>query len=175
MATNIDLILEEWVASLKNKDRTASAVEGNFDELFEILKRANVTFDEAHSVLPKAIKAHQPSSALIRSTYKVSKSKLGDKTEKEFAEDWNKSIADKGTNSMFAFFPRPKVLDEEESEPKVYGQMSVKEYRQQRRHADQYPILDTEALERRLQSETYNPMEDIKDILGKKDNNGNNK
>lgn len=169
--TTHELILEEWIANLKNKDRSTNFVEGNFDEFFEALKRANATFDEARDLLPKAIKAHLPASGLIRNTYKTRKAagKIFDLSEKEFTDSWTKDITDKGTNSMYAFFPRPKSSDEEDDdEPKVYGSMSVKEYRAQRKHASQYPILDTEELERRSLSGTYNPMEEIANILGKK-------
>jgi hypothetical protein len=46
--------------------------------------------------------------------------------------------------------------------------MSVKEYKAQRRYADSFPRLDTEALERALVSNSYNPMDDIDNILGEK-------
>lgn len=176
MASNLELILEQWIAELKNKDRSAPAVEGNFEELFEALKRANASFDEAHALLPRAIKAHQPSTGLARNQYKhrAGSVKMSGLTEKEFIDSWNKDISDKGTNAFYSVFPRPKNSDEEDDdpEPKVYGSMSAKEYKLQRRHADQFPILDTEALERKMLSGTYNPVEDIANILGKKEDNG---
>jgi hypothetical protein len=175
--SNLDLILEEWIANLKNKDRSAANVETNFEELFEALKRANATFDDAHNLLPKAIKAHLASPIVIRRTYKLKKQQGKiDVSEKEFTDTWNKDIADKGTAAMYHVFPRPKPKDEDEDdEPKVYGSMSVKEYKAQRKHAEQFPILDTEALERKVLSGSYNPVEDIANILGKKDPNGNTK
>lgn len=175
-ASNLELILEEWIASLKDRDRKAPAVEGNFEDLFITLKKANATFEEAHSLLPKAIKAHQPGSGLIRNHYRNIKHKLGELTEKEFTDNWNKNVADAGTNALYGIFPRPKEKDEDDDpEPKVFGSMSAKEYRLQRRHADQYPILDTEELGRRIQTGAYNPMEDMAPILGaKKDTNDSN-
>jgi hypothetical protein len=171
VSSNLDLILEEWEASLKQKDRSAGAVGSNFDELFEKLKAAGATFEEAHAILPKAIKMHQPPLPVARNTYKSTKmiAKVAAFTEKEFIERWNKDIADKGTNSFFSIFPRPKQEDEEDPGPKVYGNMSAKEYRLQRRYADQFPVLNTEELEKRMVQGTYNPMEDIADVLGKKD------
>lgn len=177
--SNLELILEEWIANLKNKDRSASYVESNFEEFFETLKRSNATFEEAHELLPRAVAAHQPSSFLIKRTYKFLKSEgRADGTEKEFAEVWTKDIAEKGSSALYSVFPRPKNPDEEDEdpEPKVFGSMSAKEYKLQRRHADSFPILDTEELERKMLSGTYNPIEDIANILGKKkDDNGNNK
>lgn len=176
--SNLELILEEWVANLKNKDRSAPYVESNFEEFFQALKRANATFDEAHDLLPRAIKAHQPSPFLIKRVYKSMKADgRADGTEKEFEEIWTKDIADKGSSALYGVFPRPKNIDEEDEdpEPKVFGSMSAKEYKLQRKHADSFPILDTEELERKMLTGTYNPVEDIANILGKKkDDNGNN-
>lgn len=172
--SNLDLIFEEWKANLKQKDRSAGAVTGNFEELFDELKRANATFDEAHSVLPKAIKAHQPAPSLARNIYKSSKSnpKVAGTTEKEFIDRWNEDIESKGTAAFFDLFPRPKLDTDDDGEPKVYGQMSAKEYRAQRRYADSFPVLNTEALERAMvRGDSYNPLEDpdLEDILGDKD------
>lgn len=178
--SNLEFILEEWIANLKNKDRSASVVESNFEEFFEALKRANASFEEAHDLMPKAIKAHLPNPGIVRNVYKNLKhqGKISDLTEKEFTDNWNKDITDKGTNSLYSVFPRPKssIEEDEDPEPKVYGSMSIKEYKSQRRHAEQYPILDTEELERKIMSSSYNPIEDIASILNKKkDSNDTNK
>lgn len=175
-ASNFDLIFEEWEANLKTKDRSAGAVSSNFEELFDALKAAGANFDEARALLPKATKAHQPAPALARNTYKNAKSspKVSGFSEKEFIDQWNKDIADKATGAFYSVFPRPKAKNEDDDgEPKVYGSMSVKEYKAQRRHADAYPILDTEELEKKMMQGTYNPIEDIASILDKKkDSNG---
>jgi hypothetical protein len=98
MASNLDLIFEEWKANLKQRDRSAASVANNFEELFSELKRAGATFDEAHAILPKAIKAHQPTPGLARNIYKTSKSnpKVAGTSEKEFIDQWNEDIAAKG-------------------------------------------------------------------------------
>jgi hypothetical protein len=173
-ASNLELIFEEWRANLKQKDRSAGSVSNNFEELFCELKRANASFDEAHAILPKAIKAHQPPISLAKNIYKNSKSnpKVAGLSEKEFISQWNDDIAAKGTSTFFDNFPRPKNADEDDGEPKIYGQMSAKEYKAQRKYADSFPRLDTEKLERALVSNAYNPMEDLDNILGeKKDGN----
>lgn len=169
--SNLDLLFDEWKASLKERDRSAAAVSDNFEALFEELKKANATFDEAHALLPKAIKAHQPPSAVARNIYRTTAKtnpKTAAYTEKEFIEQWNQDIHDKGTNAFFEFFPRAKVDPDDDGEPKVYGQMSAKEYRAQRKYADSFPRLNTEALERALIHQTYNPMDDLENILGDK-------
>jgi len=168
-----DLILEEWEAGLKQKDRSSGSVSSNFDELFEKLRAAGATFDEAHTILPRAIKMHQPSLAVARNVHKSAKfmTKMANISEKEFVDKWNKDIADKGTNAFYSLFPRPKGEDEEDPGPKVFGNMSAREYRLQRRYADQFPILDTEELEKKMVNNTYNPLDDIADILDKKGSN----
>ena len=45
--------------------------------------------------------------------------------------------------------------------------MSAKEYKLQRSHAEQFPRLDTEELERRQQAGTYNPLEELPLLLDK--------
>ena len=172
---NFDLIYEDWKASLKTRDRSAGSVSSNFEDLFEKLRSAGATFAEAHPMLPKATKAHQPPPALAKATYRNLRSnpKIAIYSEKEFIDQWNQDIADKATNAFFSVFPVPKNKDQEDDEPKVYGNMSVKEYKAQRRYSDQFPVLNTEELEKKMLSGSYNPLDDIEDILGKnKDKNG---
>lgn len=171
---NLELIFDEWKANLKNRDRSGPAVAGNFDELFHELKKANATFEEAHAILPKAIKAHLPPIGLAKNIYKNGKTnpKVACYSEKEFIDQWNQDINDKGTAAFFDNFPRAKTDPDDDGEPKVYGQMSAKEYRAQRRYADSFPILNTEALERAMvRGTSYNPLEDadLQNILGEAD------
>jgi len=175
MNNNLEIIFEEWKANLRSKDRSAVAVSSNFEELFEELKKAGITFDEAHGLLSKAIKAHQPDNGLAKNVWKQFKHnpKIGCYSEKEFIDRWNSDIASKATEAFFSLYPREKIKDPEDSEPKVYGNMSAKEYKAQRKYADQYPILNTAALEKKMLLESYNPLEDIKNILGDEDSNGN--
>ena len=160
--SNLDLIYEKWKASLREKDRSREFVSGNFDELFDAFNSAGATFEEAHAYLQQAIKVHLPSAGLARATWKMVKTNPtnAEKTEKEFIDDWHKDIGDKATNSFYHVFPLPEEKDDYK-EPKVYGSMSAKEYKLQRRHADSYPVLDLEALEQNLQPSVYNPAEDI--------------
>jgi hypothetical protein len=169
----IQLVLTEWVANLRNRDRSHKNVRPHFEELFQKWKDIDATFDETYETfLPKAIKAHQPVSSVARNSYKKLKQVAGpklDKTEKEFIEEWNKSIEDTGTSTYFEFFP-PPTLDKD-TEPKVYGNMSASEYRAQRRYVEQFPILDTTELEKRWHEQQYNlDIEDmIKTVLGSDD------
>ena len=146
---NFDLIFEQWKADLKNRDRSAAAVYGNFEALFTSLRAAGATFDEAHKYLPNATKAHQPDPALARNTYKCLKTspKLAGFSEKEFVDKWNKDIADKATNAFYDTFPRPKSKDEEDDERKVGGnKITAKEYRLMRNHIDQFKHVDLDSL-----------------------------
>lgn len=159
-----ELILQEWIASLKQRDRSKDGVTSNFEDLFIKLKQADASFEEAHDLLPRAISAHYPSNAVAKNIYKIAKN--SSKTfeipsEKEFIRDWHKSIEDKGTAAFFDIFPLPR-LDEDDA-PKVFGSMSEKEYRHQRRHAEEYPTLDTTELEKRLHEQKFSL--DIEDML----------
>ena len=171
MSDVIGLIFQEWSASLKSKDRAKDAVASNFEELFEKLKTAGVSFEDAHLLLPRAVKAHQPSAGLVRAFHKKLKtsSKFFDKTEKELGEEWNKSIEDTATQAFFDFFPLPRLDDDDE--PKQYGNMSAKEYRAQRKYADQFPILDTTELEKRMREQAFDlDIQDMLNVLGDEDN-----
>lgn len=175
----IDLIFQEWKASLKQRDRSSEYVQPNMEDLFSELKRADISFDEAHKLLPLAIKAHQPSDYIIKITYDRLKS-MTHATLKEFGDDWKNDIADKGTNAFFAIYPRSKTDQDDDGEPKIYGKitsngtgsMSAKEYKLQRRYAEQFPIIDTKSIARKINGEAYDPLKDLENILGsKKDGN----
>jgi len=165
---NLDLIYEKWKASLREKDRSREFVSANFDELFDAFNSAGATFEEAHAYLQQAIKVHLPAPGLAKATWKMVKNNPvnSEMTEKEFIDGWHKDIGDKATNSFYHVYPLPEDKDDDK-EPKVYGSMSAKEYKLQRRHAESYPILNTEELEKDLQCNAYNPTEDI---LGEDDN-----
>ncbi len=165
----LDVILVEWIALLKSRDRSRKSVRPNFEELFQKFKDAGANFDDLYeSYLPKAIKAHQPLPSVGRNIYKQLKQKAAiDKTEKEFLEEWNASIEGTGTEVFFEFFPATTA--DHDSEPKVYGNMSKTEYLAQRRYADQFPTLDTREAVRlwREQTEYNMNVEDVLDnVLG---------
>lgn len=162
---NAQLIFEKWKAELRSKDRSRKAVPGNFDELFEELKRDGVDFQTAHDILPKAIKAHQPSASLAKKFYKeLKKASNFSKTEQEFIDDWNQSISDAGTESFYSFFDLKKEVKDDD-EPKVFGNMSAREYRAQRKYAESFPVIDTNELEERLRAFSQYNIEDEDDLL----------
>jgi hypothetical protein len=172
----IELIFAEWKASLKSRDRSHRSVRPNFEELFQRWKDIDASFEELYeNWLPKAIKAHQPAPSVARNAYRKFKNTIPrfDKTEKEFIEEWNQSIEDTATEAFFELFPAPRL--DEDDEPKVYGSMSAKEYRAQRKYAEQFPILDTTELEKRWQDKQYNlDIEDLlKNVLGSDKNETN--
>lgn len=158
----LELALVEWIANLKSRDRSRKNVRPNFEELFQKWKDLDASFDDLYeTLLPKAIKAHQPLPSVARSTYKSLKDKI-DKSEKEFVEEWNSSIEGTGQEVFFEFFPAT-TLDKDD-EPKVYGNMSVTEYKAQRRYADQFPTLSTDELVKQWRSQQeYNL--DVEDTL----------
>ncbi len=171
-----DLIFERWKASLRSRDRTMKAVSGNFDELFEELKKDGTSFEDAHDLLGQAIKAHLPTRSVVKGTHE--KLKINPKyvkSESELADEWKQSINDAATESFFDFFEKKKNDDDDDGEPKVYGNMSAKEYRAQRRYAEQFPILDTRERERKLREHVYNPSkQDLLNVLGESDDGETN-
>jgi hypothetical protein len=161
----IDVILVEWTATLKSRDRSRKSVRPNFEDLFQKWKDAGATFEDLYETyLPKAIKIHLPVNSIARSTYKGLKQKVAglDKTEKEFIEEWNASIEGTGTEVFFEFFPATPA--DHDPEPKVYGNMSATEYKAQRRYADQFPTLNTEELVKQWRSQQEYNM-DVEDVL----------
>ena len=143
----LDLILTQWSASLRSKNRKKDGIRPNFEELFQSWLSAGASFDDLYEErLPKAINAHLPISSVIRNTYSSLKAldRKFKKTEKEFTEEWNKGIHDLATETFFEFF-KPPTFDQDD-EPKVYGSMSLKEYRAQRRYAEQFPTIKTDNL-----------------------------
>lgn len=166
----LELALVEWIANLKSRDRSRKNVRPNFEELFQKWKDLGGSFDDLYeTLLPKAIKAHQPLPSVARSTFKSLKNKM-DKTEKEFIEEWNSSIEGTGQEVFFEFFPATSL--DKDDEPKVFGNMSVAEYKAQRRYADQFPTLNTDELVKqwREQQEYNLDVEDtLENVLGKDD------
>lgn len=162
---SLEIALVEWTASLKSKDRSRKSVRPNFEELFQKWKDLDGSFDELYeTLLPKAIKAHQPVPSVARSMYKTLKKKGVDidKSEKEFIEEWNSSIEATGTEVFFEFFPATPL--DHDPEPKTFGSMSATEYRAQRRYADSFPTLNTDELVRQWrEQQEYNL--DVEDVL----------
>jgi hypothetical protein len=166
MISKHDLIFQQWVASLSSRDRTRNAIQGNFEELFLSLRNEGLILESAYEYLGKAIKAHEPTASLIRNVYKKLKVRgVPMSSEQEFGESWRKDIADKANTCFFEIFP-VEIKESEEEDPVIYGSMTVKEYKAQRKHANEYPQLDTSELEKRY-AENYNPVEDISSMLGR--------
>lgn len=176
MASRYDLLFEQWKASLVERDRRTPSIQGNFEELFDILKNEGIELEAAHDFLSKAVKAHSPSSLLVKNMYKKLKSgpKFQWGTEREFEEQWIKDIGDRANVAFFNVFPiQTKKTHVEEEEPPMFGSMTAKEYKLQRDHADAYPRLDIDEIKRQRQELNYDPLADMQNLLGK--TNGDSK
>jgi hypothetical protein len=136
----LQLVFERWKASLRNRNKSTEHVVSNFDELFDDLSKEGATFDEAHAILPTAIKAHQPAPSVIRSYWKLTKSRTKnfDTPEKEFAEKWCGDIADMATNAFYNSFP----IQTQPSTVLPTSKIDDKEYKLMRRHADSFKPID---------------------------------
>lgn len=165
------LILDEWIASLPNRDRSNKNIKSNFEDLFQRWKDSGACSNEVYDLhLKLAIRAHQPLPFLARKMYKNLKKSITnfDKSEKEFIDSWNKGIENTAVSTFFEFFPSHVAPKENTIN---HGNMSANEYRAQRRYADQFPVLDTSQLEERWKNQQYNlDIDDmIKNVLGDND------
>lgn len=184
MASRYDLLFEQWKATLASRDRRSASVQANFEELFEILKSEDVSLEEAYEFLPKAVKAHAPSPSLVKTMFKKLKGspKFDYFNERDFQEHWIEEIEGKAKVAFFNVYPVPtkkvpkKKVEPEDTEPPLFGNMTAKEYKLQREHADAFPRLTVEEIKRRRAAAeaaaNYNPMDEIESILGK-DTSGN--
>lgn len=169
MASRYDLLFEQWKASLADRDRRTPAIQGNFEEFFEILRNEGLVLESAYEYLPKAVKAHSPGPSLVKTMFK--KLKLNPNfswaNEREFEEQWVKDITEKANTAFFNIFPVETKKIEEEDQPVIYGSMTAKEYKMQREYADSIPRMDTAELEKKLY-ETYDPMDEVDFLFGAK-------
>jgi hypothetical protein len=175
MISKSDLLFEQWRSSLANRDRRTPAIQGNFEELFEILKNEGLSLENAFEYLPKALKAHSPSTSLVKNMYRKLKNNSSFKwsSEKEFEEQWIKDISDRANTAFFNVFPIETKKNDEEDKVVIYGSMTAKEYKLQREYANEFPQMSTEQLEKQLY-ENYDPMEEVDFLFGVK-SSGNSK
>ena len=165
-----EFAFQEWKARLATRDRRKESLSGNFDELFEELKKLGIAFELAHEYLPKAIKAHLPSTSQSKATWENVKHSKRATTYPEFVKEWHTMIEDRATESFYDFFKRKKHANEDDDgEPKVFGNMSEKEYRAQRKIADSFQQIDTTELERQLVEREAFAETLVDDVLGTED------
>ena len=138
--SKVELIFDKWKAELVGKNRSRTAVAGNFDELFSSWFRSKVSFDDAHGLLDTAIKAHQPSDSVAKNTYKrLKRVSAFSKTESEFITEWKQNIAAAAKQVFYSLYE----IDGSNPQQEVkYGNMSSQEYRKQRKYAESHPLLD---------------------------------
>lgn len=134
-----ELIFDRWKADLKEMDRSRHMVQGNFELLFCTLDESKISFEHAHNILSKAIKAHYPPSGAVDSTYRRLKPMLNGKTKQEFVDEWRDNIADAAKRSFYGIYDIDGASKQEE---KKYGSMSAAVYKKERAHAETYAILD---------------------------------
>lgn len=134
-----ELIFDRWKANLKEMDRSRANVENNFDLLFVTLDESKISFEVAHQILDKAIKAHYPPQIAVDNTYRRLKQALNGKTKQEFIVEWQENISAAAKRAFYGLFSIDGVTEQEE---KKYGSMSSSEYRKQRKYAESHPLLD---------------------------------
>lgn len=137
--TKAELIFDRWKADLKEMDRSRHKVEGNFELLFVTLDESKISFETAHQILDKAIKAHYPSQSVVDRTYRRLKPVVS-KSKDEFHEEWKDNISAAAKRAFYGLFNIDGAAEKQED--KEYGSMSASEYRKQRKYADSYPTLD---------------------------------
>jgi len=145
MDDKVELIFAKWESSLVNRDKRHEATAGNFSELFEKLNRELVPFDVAYQLVSKAARAHMPNSGIIENVYKKKNIPI---PKDQWKKDWFKQIEDTAMNAFFEVYKSPLDEDPEDKMPKAYGNMSEKEYKAQRSHADSFVSVNTDELEK---------------------------
>ena len=168
MASQYDLLFEQWKAQLANRDRSIASVQTNFEELFDTLRSEGLVLESAYEYLPRAVKAHAPPAGVVKRLFKKFKveGKTHFTTEKEFEDQWIKGIEEKANAAFFNIFPVQTKKSEEKNEPKIFGGMTEKEYRMQRKFADEFPVFSTKELEKKL-AEPFDPTQELDALLGR--------
>ena len=163
------LILEKWIAELKDKDRSRANVASNFDDLFSQLSNIEIDFDTAHEMIDDAAKAHYPSDFIARKTYDATEKRKGSdrKSYQEFIDGWKKDIKETALQSFYAFFDSELPKEEE----KQYGSMSAREYRAQRKYAESFPIITFEEIQKRMKQLEVDLTQPLGVDLGDEDGN----
>lgn len=166
-----DLIFQQWKASLAERDKSKGAVQRNFEELFDSLKAEGMEFEEAYSLLPKAIKAHYPASSHVKNAYKKWKYLNKWNSEKELEDQWRQDIENSAQVAFFNVYPvevksTPKKT-EEEKDPIIFGSMTAEQYKIQREYAEEWPRVDLSEIEKRINDE-YDPMNEVDYLFGAK-------
>lgn len=169
MKKQANLILEKWIAELKDKDRSRAFVASNFDDLFLTLSKAEIDFDIVHEMIDTAARAHYPSDFIARKTYDATEKKRGSerKTYQEFIDGWKKEIKESAIQSFYAFFNNELPTEEE----KQYGSMSAREYRAQRKYAESFPVLTFEEIQKRMKKMETDLTQPLDVDLGDDDGN----
>jgi hypothetical protein len=134
-----DLIFDRWKADLKEMDRSRANVENNFELLFITLDESKVSFEIAHQILAKAIKAHYPPQVAVDNTYRRLKPMLGGKTKQEFLAEWQENISAAAKRAFYGLY---SIEGAAEQEDKKFGSMSASEYKKQRKYAESHALLD---------------------------------
>lgn len=175
--SKIDLIVQQWKASLAERDKSKGAVQRNFEELFDSLKAEGMEFEAAYALLPKVIKVHYPSSSYVKNAYKKWKYLNKWSNEGELEEQWKQDIDNSAQIAFFNVYPvevksSPKE-PEAKKEPTIFGNMTAEEYKIQREYAESWPQVDMAELEKRINDE-YDPMDEVDFLFGAK-TSGNDK
>lgn len=166
-----ELIFQQWKASLAERDRSKGAVQRNFEEIFDSLKAEGLSFEEAYAWLPKAIKAHCPTSGHVKNAWKKWKHFNKWSNEKELEDQWRRDIENAAEIAFFNLYPveiksTPKE-HAEEKDPAVYGSLTAEQYKIQREYAESWPRVDISEIEQRLNDE-YDPMNEVDYLFGAK-------
>lgn len=145
-----DFLFQQWKASLPSRDRSKDAAQLNFEELFANLKAEGLSNEEVYTTfLPRAVKAHYPVASHVKNAWKKWKHLGKWNSEKEMEEQWQQETANSAEAAFFEVFPVETLAPPKEVEvPKVYGNMSEKEYKMLREYAEAIPSFDFESLDK---------------------------
>lgn len=159
-----DKIFDKWKSNFRDKQKGKDHIYENFNELFFEMSRNFIPSEVAYEYIRLAATRHLPDNYVVDRTYNNSASRKS-QTKAEFFEGWKTMIFDKATQAFYDVYPLDPQQEDTDKIQLPRG-MSKKEYVLQRKHAQEFPILDIAAI-----MESYKSVQDEKsatfeDLLG---------
>jgi len=162
MHNKAELIFMKWKGDLAEMDRSKPMVEGNFELIFDSFYRAKIQMKDALPYLNQAIKAHHPSSFMVKGVYKKMKKYPNTPPLDEFESSWKEMISDTAKRVFFAFYEIEGIGNV--TNEKIGGQSKAARTKQ-RQYLDSIPTVDWEAIIREREETTTKELDiDVSNI-----------
>lgn len=166
-------LFEKWRSNFRDRLKDKENIYANFNDLFFEMSRNFISSEIAHEYLKPAVAKHIPDSYIVDRTYNNSSVKKI-QSKSEFLENWKNLILDKATQAFYDVYPLENQQEEQEKIQLPKG-MSKKEYVLQRKHAQEFPLLDISMIQdmyKQIQDEDVLSFDDILGDLNGEDKPG---